>query len=175
MLSRRLVRSFWLASALWPGAVALGACSASGGASSEEPGGTVSGNAGSGSPTAGTRTETGGAATGGAGAGAGTAAAGTSSMGGTASAAGAGGSAAGSASGGAGGTGALPCPTDATFCSGFEETTLPSGAVYKVNAAPGDWTRDFELDSAVFHAGKAALRVKAGSEAGTSGSAYQML
>jgi len=155
------------------GAVALAACSAGGGASGE-PGGAV---AGSRSPTGGSGTETGGAATGGsvANTGAGTAAAGTPSMGGTASVAGAGSSTAGSASGGAAGSGALPCPTDATFCSGFEETTLPTGAVYKVNAAPGDWTRDFELDSAVFHAGKAALRVKAGSEAGTSGSAYQML
>jgi hypothetical protein len=52
---------------------------------------------------------------------------------------------------------------------------LPDKAVYKVNAAPGDWSRDFAVDTAVFHAGKSALRVKAGSETGTSGSAYQML
>jgi len=129
---------------------------------------------------AGGTTQTGGAATAGsAGAGgagtasiAGTSAGGVASAGGRASAGGAG---AGAATGGAGGAGALPCPTDATFCSGFEEAALPAAAVYKVNAAPGDWTRDFELDKSIFHAGKAALRVKAGSEAGTSGSAYQML
>lgn len=49
------------------------------------------------------------------------------------------------------------------------------GAVYKVNAAPGEWTRDFEVDSTISHAGKSSLRVKSGSEAGVSGSAYRML
>lgn len=96
-------------------------------------------------------------------------ASGSVSMGGAASGAGAGGSSSDS------GAGAAPCPADATFCSGFEEAGLPSGAVYKVNAAPGDWSRDFERDTSVFHGGKAALRVKASDEAGTSGSAYQML
>jgi hypothetical protein len=181
MLSGRFFRCGWLAVALLPGAASgLGACSAGGGPSGQ-PGGAPSGTAGTASSTAGSGTETGGAALGGAAVGGGAgnvAAAGTSGTGGTASVAGAGGSVAGSTSGGAGGAGgagAQPCPTDATFCSGFEEATLPTAAVYKVNAAPGDWTRDFELDTSVFHAGKAALRVKASSEAGTSGSSYQML
>lgn len=66
------------------------------------------------------------------------------------------------------------CPADATFCSGFEANTLPTGAVYKANAAPGDWSRDFEVDSALHHSGASSLRVKSGSEAGVSG-AYRML
>ena len=66
------------------------------------------------------------------------------------------------------------CPANATFCSGFEVSTLPTGAVYNANAAPGEWTRDFEVDSTVFHSGKSSLRVKSGSEAGVSG-AYKML
>jgi hypothetical protein len=76
--------------------------------------------------------------------------------------------------GAAGGGNAMACPADATFCSGFEEAALPSGAVYKVNAAPGEWTRDFAVDTAVFKSGTSALRVK-GAETDTSGSAYQML
>src|SRR6478736_442998 len=91
---------------------------------------------------------------------------------------GSGGTAAGGSAGAgvAGGpTGGVACPADVTFCSGFEATTIPTGAVYKVNAAPGEWTRDFEVDTAVFHGGKSSLRVKSGSETGTSGSAYRML
>ncbi|HEX2874026.1 MAG TPA: hypothetical protein VHP33_22375 [Polyangiaceae bacterium] len=97
-------------------------------------------------------TATGGA--GGAGGGAGTASAGTSA---------------------GGGGGGVLCPADATFCSGFEENKLPTGAVYKFNAAPGEWTRDFEVDTTLFKSGKSSLRVKAGSaDTGASG-AYQML
>ncbi|HEY3252464.1 MAG TPA: hypothetical protein VGJ91_00895, partial [Polyangiaceae bacterium] len=84
---------------------------------------------------------------------------------------------AGAAGGGAGAGAAgaaSACPADATFCSGFEVSTLPTGAVYKANAAPGDWSRDFEVDSTLFHSGKSALRVKSGSETGVSG-AYRML
>jgi len=66
------------------------------------------------------------------------------------------------------------CPSDATFCSCFEDSALPTGAVYKANAAPGDWSRDFVVDSAVFHSGKSALRVKSDTEGGVSG-AYRML
>jgi len=80
------------------------------------------------------------------------------------------GSSAGAAAGGA----TSACPADATFCSGFEVSTLPSGAVYKANAAPGEWTRDFEVDSTLFHGGKSSLRVKSGTESGVSG-AYRML
>lgn len=118
----------------------------------------TSGSAGtpgsSGSP--GTGGSAGAASTGGAGGGAGTSTAG-----------------AGGAAGGSGG--GVLCPVDATFCSGFEENALPTGAVYKFNAAPGDWSRDFEVDTTLFRGGKSSLRVKAGSaDTGASG-AYQML
>ena len=73
-----------------------------------------------------------------------------------------------------GGAVSSACPANATFCSGFEVTTLPTGAVYKANAAPGEWTRDFEVDTTVFHSGKSSLRVKADTEGGVSG-AYRML
>ena len=48
------------------------------------------------------------------------------------------------------------------------------GAVYKYNAAPGEWSRDFAVDTTVFHSGKSALRVKSDAEGGLSG-AYRML
>lgn len=52
---------------------------------------------------------------------------------------------------------------------------MPTGAVYRANAAPGDWSRDFALDATKSHGGRVSLRVKASTEAGTSGSAYKML
>jgi hypothetical protein len=172
MVSRAPAGYAWLLAPLVLGFSAVtGACSAGGDPAG--PSAAVSGSAGM-TATAGTATQTGGAATtaGAPNGGGGAAAAGTASTGGSLNSAGGGGNSGGGA---AGGSGALPCPTDATFCSGFEESALPTGAAYKVNAAPGDWSRDFALDTAVFHAGKAALRVKASSDAGTSGSAYQML
>jgi hypothetical protein len=75
---------------------------------------------------------------------------------------------------GVGGAVSHDCPADATFCSGFEVATLPASAVYKANAAPGDWSRDFEVDTTLFHTGKSSLRVKSDAEAGISG-AYRML
>lgn len=96
------------------------------------------------------------------------------SAGAAGSASGGSGGGSGSAGGATGGSTAVPCPADKTFCSGFEEAALPAGAVYKVNAAPGEWTRDFEIDTTVFRGGKSSLKVKS-SDAGTSGSAYQML
>lgn len=161
---------------------------ATGGAAGAAKGGSNSaaaGAAGSGAGLAG-NTSTGGTATGGsanvAGSGTGGSATPSAGSGGTATgaagAATAGAPAGGSAGAGAAGapaTGGVACPADATFCSGFEVTTLPTGAVYKVNAAPGEWTRDFEVDTTVFRGGKSSLRVKSGSETGTSGSAYRML
>lgn len=163
-------------------------------ASSPAPGTTSAGAGGSAATTGGTNASAGAATAGQATAGApagngGSAVAGGSggSTGGSAGASAAGTTTGGSASGGSGtagtssggggsGSGAMPCPTDATFCSGFEDSALPTGAVYKANAAPGTWDRDFAVDTSVFHAGKSALRVKSGgSEMGTSGSAYQML
>jgi hypothetical protein len=84
------------------------------------------------------------------------------------------GGAAGGAGGASGAAASHACPADATFCSGFEDAALPLAAVYKANAAPGDWSRDFAVDASVFHSGKSALRVKSDAEGGTSG-AYRML
>jgi hypothetical protein len=78
-------------------------------------------------------------------------------------------------SGGSGGSTAVACPASATFCTGFEQPGMPAGTTYKFNAGPGDWTRDFALDTTVHNTGAASLRVKPGTEAGTSGSAYKML
>jgi hypothetical protein len=44
-----------------------------------------------------------------------------------------------------------------------------------VNAAPGDWSRDFAIDTTQHHAGASSLLVKNSTSSGTSGSAYQML
>ncbi|MBC8132063.1 MAG: hypothetical protein H7X95_03705 [Deltaproteobacteria bacterium] len=122
----------------------------SGGAITSSGGNTASGGNGNGGATGGATTSTGGGGPGG-------------SMG---------------ATGGGGGNGGMApaCPANATFCSSFEGgATLPPGAVYKVNAAPGDWSRDFALDSTVSKSGRTSLRIKNSADAGTSGSAYRML
>jgi hypothetical protein len=67
------------------------------------------------------------------------------------------------------------CPSNATFCSGFEMQGLPTGAIYMVNAAPGDWSRDFAIDTTQHHSGNSSLLTKSQSAAGSSGSAYRML
>jgi hypothetical protein len=94
---------------------------------------------------------------------------GGSSGGGSAGGSSGGGSAGGSSGGGSAGG---ACPADKTFCAGFEDAMLPTGAIYKVNAAPGEWTRDFEIDTTVAKSGKSSLKLKSPSG---SGSAYQML
>lgn len=136
------------------GSVGSGGKVGSGGSSS---GGSASGGSNSGG-SSGTGGGAGGAMTGGS-PGSGGASGGASASGG---------------SNGAGG-GSAGCPAGALFCSGFEDATLPSALVYKVNAAPGDWSRDFALDTTVHHGGKQSLRVKSSSESGTSGSSYKML
>lgn len=135
-------------------------------------GGAASGSTSVGGAAAGT-TSGGSPAVGGAGPTGGSSSAGTTTGGGGASA----GSATGGAGGGSAGgsTTGMACPSDATFCSGFEDAALPMGAVYKVNAAPGEWTRDFAVDTMVKRGGNSSLRVKSGSDTGTSGSSYQML
>jgi len=179
------------------GVLMLGACGAGGCSLADKPDASQNPQAGASNATAGSAgAATGGAnpsvggtpnaagsgaaAVGGAGAGsmAGAAAAGGAGSMAGAAAVGGGGSVAGSAGAGtAGGSGGgVLCPTDATFCSGFEDSALPTGAVYKANASPGEWTRDFVVDTALFHGGKSSLRVKSGADdTGTSGSAYQML
>ncbi len=109
------------------------------------------------------------------GSGGGTGAGGSGGTAGAAAGGTTGGGAGGSTAGGAGGAVAQPCPADATFCSGFETAGMPAGTTYKVNAAPGDWTRDFAQDTTVHNTGTASLRVKPMTDTGTSGSAYKML
>jgi hypothetical protein len=182
------------------GALAVGTSVGCAGNSSGNPGTAgTSGNAGSGgSGSAGTTGNggsgsagtTGAAGNGAAGSGvAGAGAAGTTGTAGSGAAgttgaagSGSGGSgaagttgAAGSGTGGSGtgGSGSSTCPSNATFCSGFETTSLPAGAVYNANAAPGDWSRDFAVDTTHHHSGNSSLRVKDG-ESGATG-AYQML
>lgn len=143
----------------------------SGGA--QNNGGSSSGGSSSGgsSTTGGTQSNGGmaGAGAGGAGGNAGGAGAGGTPSGGQGGGAGAAGSGAGTA-----GAVGVACPAGATFCSGFEDTTLPTGAVYKANAAPGDWGRDFAVDTTLFRSGRSSLRVKGGDEAGISGM-YRMV
>jgi hypothetical protein len=158
------------------GASVFGACSPT-----DEPNDPKGTQAGSSSTTAGS----GGTAAGSAGATSG--AGGVPSSGGSLPVGGGAGSTTGGAAGGsagsgvAGGSGAggslggVLCPADATFCSSFEDAALPMGAVYKFNAAPGEWTRDFEVDTTLFHGGKSSLRVKAGSDDTGASGAYQML
>lgn len=76
-------------------------------------------------------------------------------------------------SGGSGGGAGEACPDTATFCSGFESSELPDGAVYNRNGAPSEWTADFEVDATVKYAGNSSLRVRSESE--NTGSAYKML
>jgi hypothetical protein len=155
--------------------VVLG-CSANGADGGAGKAGTASMVGGTGGAAAGSNTASGtGGALGGGGAAAVTGGSAGSAAGGAAAAGSAGAGGAGGGAAGSAGGGGVACPADATFCSGFEDAALPTGAVYKFNAAPGDWSRDFEVDTTVFHGGKSSLRVKAGSaDAGASG-AYQML
>ena len=148
--------------------LAAGALCACTTASSHDGTGGSSGSGGSSSSTGGSSAGSGGS--GGAQSGTGGA------QSGAGGAAGAGQSGGASGTGGAAGGGAtLTCPSDATFCSGFEDPGQPAGSSYKVNAAPGDWTRDFAIDTTVHNSGNSSLRVKSMTEAGTSGSAYKML
>jgi hypothetical protein len=91
---------------------------------------------------------------------------------------GGGGSAAGGSSAGGGpaggSTGTTGCPSNATFCSGFEDSTQPAMSVYNVQGSPGTWTDNFTVDTAQKKNGKSSLRVKMTSDGGTAGS-YRML
>jgi hypothetical protein len=137
-----------------------------GGSAGSGTAGSSGGNVGTGGNAQGGTT--GGAQGGRGGSNAGTGGAGSGGTGGT----GTGGTATGGTGGSASG---CSCPTGNTFCSDFETNALPAGAVYKVNAAPGDWTRDFQVDTSQHKCGSSSLRVKQASESGTSGSAYRML
>ena len=150
------------------------------GGSSSGTGGTNGGTGGTTSTggvtgTGGTTSTGGATGTGGTSAGTG-GAAGAHGTGGTTGTGGASSTGGTTGSGGSTGTaGASGCPSNATFCSGFETAGQPAGSVYMVNAAPGDWSRDFAIDTSQAHAGNSSLLVKAESVAGSSGSAYRML
>jgi hypothetical protein len=138
-------------------------------------GGTVSGGTNAGGTAlggaSGGGTSAGGSASGGANAGA--SSQGGSAAGGSSGATGGGGAAQGGSAGGAA-AGAAGCPPTASFCSGFEDATLPTGAVFKLNGDPATlWTASFEIDTTVHNSGKSSLRVKTNSESTTG--AYKML
>ena len=145
----------------------------SGGTSAAGTAGTTgTGTGGTGAGTgAGGSTATGTAGTGGGGV---SGTAGTSG-GGVSGTAGTAGGGQGGSTAGTGGANASACPTNATFCSGFETAGQPSGSIYMVNAAPGDWSRDFAIDPTQHHAGNSSLLVKNSGATGSSGSAYRML
>lgn len=86
---------------------------------------------------------------------------------------GAGGEATGGAEGSGGGSSVQACPSDAVFCSGFDDAELPEGAVFKLNGDPATpWTQYFEVDTSVMNSGASSLRVKSVTE---SSGAYKML
>jgi len=140
------------------------------GGSSSGTGGTSTGSGGSAAGTGGT---TGVAGT--TGSGTGGTSAGSGGHAGTGAGTGGTGTAGTTGSGGAGGGTTSACPSNATFCSGFETAGQPIGSVYMVNAAPGDWSRDFAIDTTQHHAGNSSLLVKNSGATGSSGSAYRML
>jgi hypothetical protein len=165
------------------------ACSSSSGGGTGTAGtsggtaGTTGGKAGTSGGVAGT---TGSAGTSGGSAGvtgdAGTnGAAGVNGTAGTSGAAGSAGTGAGGATTGTagttggGGSGASACPSNATFCSGFEEASgppvnMPVGTA-TLEAYTGTFTDLMALDTTVFHSGKQSLKVLSG----TGMSAYKML
>jgi hypothetical protein len=58
----------------------------------------------------------------------------------------------------------IPCPADATFCSGFEGTGLPAGSQFEPPYLAGEaLTTQMELDTTVFHAGGQSLHMPAGA------------
>jgi hypothetical protein len=134
-------------------------------------GGTTGGGAGTVSGTSGGGT--GGSGAGGQGGagmsvgGAGTPAAGMGGSGGMAAAGGQSGSAgegaggsAGDAAGGMGAAGAPPaCPTNALFCSGFEDAGLPTGATYLSSNDNNDPSKGLTFDKTVFHSGLQSVEV----------------
>ncbi|HWZ88941.1 MAG TPA: hypothetical protein VNW92_08825 [Polyangiaceae bacterium] len=72
---------------------------------------------------------------------------------------GAGGSGAGGAGAGTGGSAPATCPANAFFCSGFEDTALPTGATYLSSNDNNDWTKGTLLDQAVFHDGAQSIQI----------------
>jgi len=138
-------------------------------------GGSTAGTTGAGGSTAGT-TGSGGSAAGTTGAGGGNAGRG-GSAGGQAGQTGSAGRGGGSGTTGvAGAGGPATCPSNATFCSGFETAGLPAGAIYKLNGNPSTpFTADYAIDTTQKNSGSSSLKVKSGADAGTSGSAYKML
>ncbi len=58
----------------------------------------------------------------------------------------------------------IPCPADATFCSGFEGAGLPAGAVFQPTYLAGEALGgQVELDTAVVRSGAQSLHMPAGA------------
>ena len=107
--------------------------------------GTVGGSTGSGGASSGS---------GGGGGGGGTTGAGGAITGSGGSTTGAGGGAGGvSGTGGSGG-----CPTNAIFCSGFEDAALPANAMYISSNDNNDPTKGLVFDKTVSHSGTQSLK-----------------
>ena len=68
----------------------------------------------------------------------------------------------------------VTCPANASFCSGFEDATMPKGSVYHANSNSTVWTDSFAIDTTVLKNGKSSLKVKSNVDAPGVGN-YQML
>jgi hypothetical protein len=149
--------------------LAVSACSAGAGAPSSSGRGGGAGN-GAGGSQAGSASSSGGVAGtsvsgGSAGSdvpGAGGTTGGTTGGGGNGAGAEAGTSAGGSdgvaGSGGGGSVGA--CPSNAIFCTGFEESGIPAGMSYQPAYKAADWSNHMAIQSSVTNSGSSALEVK---------------
>jgi hypothetical protein len=155
------------------GSSSTGGTTGTGGSSSS------GGTGGSATGTGGQVTGTGGSSTGGSG-GSSTGTGGSSAGGHAGSSAGGHAGSTSTGTGGAGGDsttgggGSGACPSNATFCSGFEEASGPPAnstvGTATLEVYNGMFTDVMKLDTSVVHAGKQSLKVLSGA-----GSAYRML
>jgi len=67
--------------------------------------------------------------------------------------------------GGSSGTGSGACPAGATFCSGFEDSGLPTGVTYNPSYKAADWAQFVMFDTANKHSGKQSMLIKTGTDA----------
>jgi hypothetical protein len=162
-----------------PMAGAAGTSGTSGATANAGAGGSTSAGGSSGATSAGgsSGTTSAGAGAGGASAGAaGGGEAGSAAVGGTAGGApqaGASGtSGAGAGSSGAAGSGSGSCPSNVTFCTGFEEAGIPAGAAYQPTYQAAQWADFIALDTTVVNSGSQSLQIK---PTGSSGYSYRML
>lgn len=145
-LKLNLTSSMALISIALAGA-ALGGCTT---ATSHDGTGGSNGAGGTSSGAGGTSADAGGSGGAKTGAGGTTTGSGGSTTGGTG---GAGGTAAGT-----GGATAGACPSNAIFCSGFEDAALPTNATYISSNDNNDPTKGLVFDKMMFHAGAQSLK-----------------